>query len=197
MQKGSFVRINYKGKIKETGEVFDEGKNIPIVVGEGFVIKGLDEEIEKMNVGEKKVVEIPPEKGFGERSEKLVKLLPLSEFRKNNMAPYPGMVIKADNFYGRVLSVSSGRVKVDFNHPLAGKVLQYEVEVTEEIISPEEKAKALFEFFTGVKEAEVKVTKEKAEIKTKSRIPEQAKALASSAIKKYLQVKEVVISEVF
>ncbi len=196
MQKGNFVRISYKGKIKETGEIFDEGKDIPIVVGEGFVIKGLDEELEKMQVGEKKTIEIQPEKAFGERDPKLVKLIPLSEFRKNNTSPYPGMVIRADNLYGRVLSVDSGRVRVDFNHPLAGKVLEYEIEITEEIKTQEEKAKALVEFFTGVKNAEVNVSENSVEIKVKQSIPEPLKQRLSSAVKEYLKVKEVVFSEV-
>lgn len=197
MQKGTFVRINYVGKIKETGEAFDEGKNIPIIIGEGFVIKGLDEELEKMEVGEKKTVEIPPEKAFGERDPKLVKLIPLSEFRKNNTSPYPGMLIRADNFYGRVLSVESGRVKVDFNHPLAGKVLEYDVEITEEIKDAESKVKALFEFFTGIKDTEVKISENSVEIKVKQQVPEPFKQRFSNAVKEYLKFKEVVISEVF
>lgn len=197
MEKGSFVRINYVGKIKQTKEVFDEGKNIPIIIGEGFVIKGLDEELEKMKVGERKVVEIPPEKGFGKRDSKLIKLIPLSEFKKNNTSPYPGMVIRANGLYGRVLSVESGRVKVDFNHPLAGKLLEYEIEIKEEIKDTEARVKALFEFFTGIKEIETKISENSVEIKVRQQIPEQVKQRFSSAVKKYLNFKEVIISEVF
>lgn len=197
MQKGSFVRISYVGRIKESGEKFDEGKNIPIIIGEGFVIKGLDEELEKMNMGEKKIVEIPPEKAFGKRDANLVKLIPISEFKRNNTTPYPGMVIRADNLYGKVLSVGSGRVKVDFNHPLAGKVVEYEIEITEEIKDLESKVKALLEFFTGLKEAEIKISESSLEVKVKQQIPEALKQRFSKAVKDYLNFKEVVISEVF
>jgi FKBP-type peptidyl-prolyl cis-trans isomerase SlyD len=197
MQKNDFIRINYVGRIKETGEVFDEGKNIPIVVGEGFVIKGLDEALETMNVGEKKTVEIPPEKAFGKRMPELVKLIPLSEFKRHNTTPYPGMVINADGLYGRVLSVGSGRVKVDFNHPLAGKVVEYDIEIVEKIENKEEKAKALLEYFTGIKEAEVKISEKTVEIKTKTKIPEVYKKRVSDALKKYLGFEEVIFSEVY
>ncbi len=197
MQKGDFIRISYVGRVKETDEVFDKGERIPIVAGEGFVISGLDEAILGMSVGERKIVEIPPEKAFGKRDPNLVKLIPLSDFKKNDITPYPGMVVKADNFYGRVLSVGSGRVKVDFNHPLAGKVLEYEVEINEKIESGEEKVKALLEFFTGMKEAEVKLNENTAELKVKRQIPEHVKQRLSTAIKQYVGVKEVVISEIF
>jgi FKBP-type peptidyl-prolyl cis-trans isomerase 2 len=197
MQKGDFIRINYVGKIKESGEIFDKGENIPIVVGEGFVIRGLDEEIEKMQVGEKQTVEIPPEKAFGERDAKLVKLIPLSEFKRHNMNPYPGMVINANGIYGKVLSVSSGRVRVDFNHPLAGKILEYEVEIKEKIEKQEEKAKALIEFYSGEKDTEIKFDENGVEIILKKAFDEVVKRRISESMKKFLGVKEVKFSEIY
>jgi FKBP-type peptidyl-prolyl cis-trans isomerase 2 len=197
MQKGDFIRINYVGKIKESGEIFDKGENIPIVVGEGFVIRGLDEEIEKMQVGEKQTVEIPPEKAFGERNAKLVKLIPLSEFKRHNMNPYPGMVINANGIYGKVLSVSSGRVRVDFNHPLAGKILEYEVEIKEKIEKQEEKAKALIEFYSGEKDTEIKFDENGVEIILKKAFDEVVKRRISESMKKFLGVKEVKFSEIY
>jgi len=58
---------------------------------------------------------------------------------------YPGMRISAEGGEGKILTVNGGRVKVDFNHPLAGKDLIYEVEVTEIIEEPEEKIKSMIE----------------------------------------------------
>ncbi len=196
MSKGEFARITYEGKIKESGEVFDRGENIPIIIGEGFVIKGLDETLEKMKEGEEKTVEIPPEKAFGERSADLVKLVPLSEFRKNNMNPYPGMVIRADNLYGRVLSVSSGRVRVDFNHPLAGKKLEYKVKIEKIIKDEKEKVLALIEFFSGRKDAEAEIKENSAEIKVKG-LPEAVKRKISEHAKKYLGLEKIIFVEEF
>ncbi len=197
MQKGDFIRINYTGRIKETGEIFDKGEKIPIVVGEGFVIKGLDEIIQKMNVGESKTEEIPPEKAFGKRLPELVKIIHLSEFRKHNTNPYPGMIIKADNLYGRVLSVSSGRVKIDFNHPLAGKILEYDIEIVEKIEKSEEKVNALVEFFSGEKNPEVKISEKTVKIKLKNKLSEVQKNRISESVKKYLKVEKVLFIEEF
>ncbi len=165
MQKNDFVRIEYSGRIKETGQEFDKG-NVPIAVGAGFVIKGIDEALINMNVNEKKTIEIPPEKAFGVRDQKFIKLVPLSEFKKNDTMPYPGMIISADGIQGRVLSVNSGRVRVDFNHPLAGKTLIYDIEVKEKIEDVQEKAKALVEFFARVpkEKIDVKVSEKELEI---------------------------------
>ncbi len=196
MQKGEFVRINYRGIVKETGEVFDEGKNIPIVVGEGFVIRGLDEVIEKMNVDEKKKVELPPEKAFGKRRPELIKVFPLSAFREHNLDPKPGMVVNIDGVLGRIVSVSSGRVTVDFNHPLTGKHIIYEVEILSKIEGEEEKAKALVEYFFGEKEKfSVEINKESVKVYIEKPVPESVKIPISETMKKFLGVKEVTFLE--
>ena len=58
------------------------------------------------------------------------------------------MVVNADGKRGKVLSVSSGRVKIDFNHPLAGRVLVYDLEVLGKVEKNEEKLSSLIEYFT-------------------------------------------------
>ncbi|ODS37388.1 MAG: hypothetical protein A7315_13550 [Candidatus Altiarchaeales archaeon WOR_SM1_79] len=80
-----FIKISYTGKVKDTGAVFDtsdakvakeEGlekkgrvfKSLPLVVGAGQVITGLDEALEKMKEGDEKSIEISPEKAFGKRN---------------------------------------------------------------------------------------------------------------------------------
>jgi len=162
MQVNDFVKINYSGKIKETGIEFDKGENTPIIVGVNFTLKGIDKALLEMQIGEKKVIELKPEDAFGERDPKLIKLVSLSEFKKHDTKPYPGMIINADNMQGRVLSVSSGRVRVDFNHPLAGKVLIYELEIKEKIENIEDKIKALVNIYTRIDESKCKpIIKEK------------------------------------
>ena len=153
MQTNDFIKIVYSAKIKETGQEFDKtgDKSIPVIVKPGFIIKGLEEALLEMNVNEKKRIEIPPEKAFGTRDPKLVRLVPISEFRKHNTKPQPGMFIQADNMRGRVLSASGGRVKVDFNNPLAGKTLIYDIDIKEKIESVEDKIKI------NIKEKEVEV----------------------------------------
>ena len=160
--KGDVVRLHYTGKVKETGEVFDTTYEevakeaglyreeavygaVPIIIGAGHVLKGLDEALEGLEVGKRYELEIPPEKGFGKRDFKLIKTLTLGQFKKHGVYPFPGLEVEIDGKRARVLSVSSGRVRVDFNHPLAGKTLLYEVEIVEKIDDPIEQVKGLIE----------------------------------------------------
>ena len=160
--KGDVVRLQYTGKVKETGEVFDTTSEeiakeagiykeggvygpVPIIIGAGHVLKGLDEALEGLEVGKKYGIEVPPEKGFGKRDFKLIKTLTLGQFRKHGVYPFPGLEVEIDGKRARVLSVSSGRVRVDFNHPLAGKTLVYEVEITEKVDDPIEQVKAMID----------------------------------------------------
>jgi peptidylprolyl isomerase len=94
LQKGDFILIDYVAKVKETGEVFDttieevakkerlykEGEIYEpklVVVGEGWVLKALDESFLSMDVGKSSVVEIPPEKAFGLRDPEKVRTCPI------------------------------------------------------------------------------------------------------------------------
>ena len=167
MNAGSIVEVNYTGKVVASNEVFDttvekkaiesgvfnqQAKYRPlvVVVGEKELLKGLDSALAKMKVGEEKKVEIKPVDGFGERNAKLVRVLPLREFKKQKMQPVPGLVFEVNGQQGRVQSVSGGRVRVDFNHPLAGKELEYEFKVEKEVKGTDDQVQALFEKFFGV-----------------------------------------------
>jgi FKBP-type peptidyl-prolyl cis-trans isomerase 2 len=161
MQTNDFVIVNFSGKIKETNFEFDKGDNLPLVVGVNYTLKGVDKALATMNVGDKKTVEIVPEDGFGKRDEKLLRLVPMSEFKKHGTEPFPGMVFDADNMRGKVVSVSGGRVKVDFNHPLSGKVLVYDLEVKEKLEGVESKVKALLKMYCGSDDKVKTVTKDK------------------------------------
>jgi FKBP-type peptidyl-prolyl cis-trans isomerase 2 len=158
MKTNDFVKINYSGKIKETGLEFDKGENVPIIVGINFTLKGIDQALLEMNVGDRKTIELIPENAFGGRDARLVKLVPLAEFKKHDTTPYPGMIVSADNAQGRVLSVSGGRVRVDFNHPLAGKNLIYDLEIKEKVENIEEKVKAIVNIYSRMEENKLKVS---------------------------------------
>jgi len=205
MKEGDFIRIDYVGRIKESGEIFDltredvarkndiynpnvSYKPVPIIIGAKMVIKGLEDALKKMKVGERKKIVVEPEDGFGKRNEKLIKLLPLSEFQRKDIIPQPGMWITVNNLRGKVLSVSGGRVKIDFNHPLAGKRLEYDVEIKEKITDTKEKIKAIFEFFLG-KEPDLEITIKEKEVTIKIRedIPRQAKLFISRVIKRWVK----------
>lgn len=162
MQKGDFIKIDYIGRL-ESGEIFDltnelvakenniynekmKYKPASIIVGAGFVIPGLDNALLAMKVGERRVVEVSPKDAFGERKPDLVRTVPEKEF-EGQVTPKPGMIVDFANTRGRIQSVANGRVRVDFNHPLAGKILKYDIGVVEQITQPKEQAEAILDFF--------------------------------------------------
>jgi FKBP-type peptidyl-prolyl cis-trans isomerase 2 len=206
MKDGDFIRIDYIGKISESGEVFDLTKEniakekgiynpaltykpIPIIVGANFVVKGLEKGLKEMKVGEKKKIKVKPEEAFGERSPKLIKLIPLSEFKRQKKDPFPGMIVTINNLHGRILSVTGGRVKIDFNHPLSGKTLEYDVEIKEKITKRMEKIKAILEFFLKIKEVfNVSVKNEIVEIEIKKMdLPKELKKNIVDIILKWIK----------
>lgn len=176
MKEGDFVRVDYTGRIAESGEVFDTTKeeiakeggvhkanfkyeSVPIIVGAHLAIKGLEDALKGMKVGEEKKISVKPKDAFGKRSEKLIRLMSLTSFKDRNVTPHPGMTVTVNNLAGRVMSISGGRVKVDFNHPLAGKNLEYEIKVIKRITKKVERIKAVFELFLKRKDVDVKIKK--------------------------------------
>ena len=134
--------------------IFNEKTNygpVPIIIGARQLIPGLEDAVKELNVGEKKKVELTSDKAFGEKNPELIKLLPMSVFKDNRMEPSPGRMVNFNGLQGRILSVDGGRVKVDFNHPLASKTVEYEVEIKEEIREIDQKVKSVVRYFTGIK----------------------------------------------
>jgi len=160
IKKGDFLLIDYTGRIKETGEVFDttieeeakeerlykEGEIYEprlIVVGEGWMLKALDEEFQNFEVGKTTTIEIPPEKAFGSRDPEKVRMVPLRRLTAKGITPRLGMSLEFDGKLAVVRIVGSGRVQLDFNPPLAGKTLVYEVTVRKKLEVKVEKMAAL------------------------------------------------------
>jgi FKBP-type peptidyl-prolyl cis-trans isomerase 2 len=209
MEKGDFIRINYIGRL-ESGEIFDltfedvakkenihnpkaNYRPVPIIIGAGFVIAGLEKAVFSMKVGEKKTVEVEPQEAFGEREPKLVRVVPKHAFTKQNLEPKQGMIIDFSGARGRVQSVSAGRVMVDFNNPLAGKKLKYDIEIVEKIEEPEEQIKAIFEFF-GLSGVKVTITGQAVDVEAK--LPAELKEKTSDLILKNVRVNNGKIEKV-
>lgn len=157
---GDFIELDYSGKLRDDGTLFDttiesvakeaglnpkaEYKPTIICLGHGQLLRGLDTFLEGKEPG-KHTVKLSPEEAFGKKDPKLLKLIPLKKFKEAKIEPYPGLDVNIDNHYGVVRSVSGGRVTVDFNHPLAGKELTYELEVKRKVEAPEEQVAALLD----------------------------------------------------
>ena len=162
INKGDFVRLNFTGKVQENDEIFDttfedvakeadlfdenkEYKPIPIIVGGNHLLPAIEEAIVGLEEGDSKTIEIDSENAFGPRNRQLIQLIPMKEFKKQGMTPVPGMIITSEGNNGKILTVNGGRVKVDFNHELAGKDLIFDVDVVEIIDNDEDKIKSMIE----------------------------------------------------
>ena len=160
IQKSDFIIVDYTGKVKETGEVFDttseeiakenklykEGDIFEpklVVVGEGWVLKSLDDALLAFKLNKQQKVEITPENAFGNRDPEKVKLVPIKRLAARGITPRLGAQIEYDKKLATVRTMGSGRVTLDFNPPLAGKTLVYEVIVQKALKTPEEKISAL------------------------------------------------------
>jgi len=159
-EKGSFVLIDYVGRIVETGEIFEttieeiarkegiynEGSLYEprlAVIGEGWVLKALDESLLNLELNKPAIIEIPSEKGFGNRDPEKVRLYPVRRLTSQGITPRIGMRIEVDGRLATVRTLGSGRVQLDFNPPLAGKSLSYEVTVKKNLETDMEKIQAL------------------------------------------------------
>ncbi len=158
LQKRDFIEIEFAGRIKD-GEVFDSNvkkdleklnpeinpKPLVFCLGEGMFLKGVDDFLIGKDLGKYKI-ELPPEKAFGSRMPEFVQRIPIKIFKTQNINPFPGAVFNFDGRIAKILAVSGGRVIADFNNPLAGKNVVYEVNVLRKIDDLNEKVKSFIGF---------------------------------------------------
>ncbi len=158
--KGSLILLDYTARIKDNGEIFettieDDAKKSNlydptrtyeprlISVGEGWVLKGLDEALTSTDVGQKLSIEISPDKGFGERDTNKVRMIPQRKLGEKANEIKVGDVVELDDRTGIIRYIGSGRVQIDYNHRLASRVLVYDVNVVKKIESNDDKIKYL------------------------------------------------------
>ena len=220
--QGDFVLVEMTGRAVETDEVFDTtdeelakeqgihdenrtyGPKL-VVVGEGYVLKGLDDRLPGLKLEETAEVEIPPEEAFGERSPENVRTLPYRILRSKGVSPVIGQQIELDGRSAVVRSVGAGRVQLDYNHPLAGRKIVYHVKTTTRYEGDEDKMRALIgRRFLGVDldKFKLKILKKKVRIQ----IPDEiffgeniqiAKRGVALDIQKYFEnINEVEYTEV-
>jgi peptidylprolyl isomerase len=137
VKEGDVVKVHYTGKLVN-GEQFDSSvgrEPLEFTVGAGMMIKGFDDAMPGMNIGEKKTINIAPEDAYGPRSEEAI-----IEFPKENvpadMVLEPGMPLTLSNQAGQpvpviVVEVKDDVIILDANHFLAGQELIFDIELVE------------------------------------------------------------------
>ncbi len=160
VEENGLVYVDYVGKTKEEGEIFDltledvakeegiyndEERYNPMLVaiGKNWLLPALEEELVGMKVGESKTVEVPPEDGAGPRDPDKIKLVSKRQLQKQGVSPRKGARVEVGREKGTITNVLGRRVRVDFNSPLAGKTLVFDVTVKGIVSGKIEKIKAV------------------------------------------------------
>ena len=139
VENGKFVRVEYVGTFDD-GEIFDSSqehdKPLGFTVGSGQLIKGVDDAVIGMKVNEEKTIHIKPEDGYGEYQEEMVKEVPKNQFPDEDGQLKEGAQIVLQTPEGYIIPASIKKiegdmVKLDFNHPLAGKALNFKIKILE------------------------------------------------------------------
>lgn len=152
LARGSLILADYIAKVKDTDEIFsstraagapDASRTKLIAVGDGWVLKGLDEALAGMSPGEKKTIEIPPDKAFGARDPRKVRMIPLRKLGEDAEKVSVGDTVTVGEREAIIRHIGSGRVQLDYNHRLAGKTIVYDLEVVKLLESDAEKCASI------------------------------------------------------
>ena len=134
IEKGSHVTIEYE--LTVDGRTVDSShKNGPLIYEQGRdqIIRGLEQVLEGKEVGEELEVDISPEDAYGLRDEQAVQPIPRSRLPED-LSPEEGMLLQitvpdGQVFRALVIEVKPDAVLIDFNHPLAGKILRFKIQI--------------------------------------------------------------------
>ena len=160
LETDSLILADYTAKIKDTGQIIGTTRKedaekagnadpsrtyepMLIAVGEGWVLKGLDEALAKADPNTTIDVELTPDKAYGVRDPNKVSRIPIRKFGDKASELEIGGEIEVDNRVGIVRSLESGRAMVDFNHKYAGKTILYHVDIKDKLESRDGQIQAL------------------------------------------------------
>lgn len=204
-----FIEVDYTGKLAD-GTVFDttsaeiaqkhrlpaenrEFRPASICVGEMQILPGLDAELPGKEVGKEYSVTLPPERAFGKRDVRKMKIIPMSTFFEHKMEPQPGLQIDVDGELGTVVRVSGGRIIVNFNHPLSGKEVTYTFTIKRKITQPEEQVSAYVQATLRIPSENMNVTISagKAVVSTLPDLPPPLKDVLEKKLKELIRLHAV------
>ncbi len=140
VKKGDRVVVNYTGTF-EDGTVFDSSYHgdhshpIEFTVGSGEIIKGFDEGVVGMEVGEEKDITILPEDAYGEKRPELIQRIPKNQF-PDSEGLKEGMSVNlmttdGQEFPATIVKIEDDAITIDLNHPLAGEKLNFKIKLEE------------------------------------------------------------------
>ncbi len=183
LKEGDFVLIHYTIKVVEDGEekvidttreevareagIYSENEiygEYPVIIGRSRLLEGIEEVLKEMEEGERREIELPPEKAYGLRDERLVVRVPRNRLAKMGVPVRVGEVVEAGGRRGVIVRVTERFAYIDFNHPLAGKKIKVDLEIVKRVDSEEEKARLLARRFFPRIPVEARVSDGKIEV---------------------------------
>jgi FKBP-type peptidyl-prolyl cis-trans isomerase 2 len=137
VQSGDKIKIHYHGRLTD-GTTFDssDGRSpLEFTVGSGSVIKGFDDGVKGMSVGEKKTIEIPFLQAYGPEDPSMIIEFPIDRL-PDDLKPEIGMQLNMNNAEGQqfpvtISDITDENIILNANHPLAGKDLIFDLELVE------------------------------------------------------------------
>ena len=130
---GSKVSIHYTLTVDGQKVDSSEGREpLEYTHGQGQIIPGLEAEIAGLKKGDKKTVEIPPEKAYGHVDPEAIQKVPKDKFAEPDKLQVGGVITGHagdQEFQAIVAGIDEENVTIDMNHPLAGKTLHFEIEI--------------------------------------------------------------------
>lgn len=147
VEKGDNISVNYVGKY-DNGTVFDTSlldvakeaelydanstrtyEPLSFVVGAGQMISGFDNGVLNMTIDEKKTLKLSPDEAYGEYKEEYLVPVPRSDLENNSIMPEIGKQVGTLMGVATIIDITDTNVTLDFNSPLAGKNLTFDIEV--------------------------------------------------------------------
>ena len=165
LQDGDFVQLEYTARTVEDDQLVDttdretaeeegvetEGRDFSprtLVLGEGHLFPSVEADIVGREVGEEGSVVVPAQEAFGEYDEDAVRTVSADKIDEDDR--YPGAPVDIDGQHGHVETIIGGRARVDFNHPLAGKDVEYDYTIVDTVEDRVERAQGLLKMLFDV-----------------------------------------------
>ncbi|MHA1993476.1 MAG: FKBP-type peptidyl-prolyl cis-trans isomerase [Candidatus Hodarchaeales archaeon] len=174
--ENDWIKINYTGRLKENSKVFDTTLEAvarkehifdekrgysPLLCRAGdekFLIPGLARQLVGMDLDKPQTFEIPVKDAYGDRDASKIEMVPTKRLRKANIDPRVGNRVQLAGRSGTIIFAGGGRTRVDYNHPLAGKKLVFDVTIVEQLAEVEDIQKEIISRrLTGVNLEEVAI----------------------------------------
>jgi FKBP-type peptidyl-prolyl cis-trans isomerase 2 len=209
VEKGDVIRLEYElwlvipdGKeelydttneeLAKKENVHNEKKiyeSVPLIVGHDRTVKGLDKSLMNATVGQDYDITIQPADAAGERKPDLVELVSMREFMRDNKdEPQVGMEVMRKGKRGLITGIAAGRIRMDFNDPLAGRILKYKYKIVKKAEKLDEKVLDVIRMDYGTSD-DFKLTTNENEVEIQ--LPEVCKYDPNWAIAKYKIVSDL------